>query len=99
VAWVRDQGDSIWIESQRIWSAALEQADGFLGGFVARGRRTFVVTSFWRDAEAHARYEREIVPGLREHTLGDEQTVRLLRFQGPVEASLGYSVEATPKVS
>jgi heme-degrading monooxygenase HmoA len=90
VAWVREEGDAIWLESQRAWNDALERADGCLGGFVARGRRTFVVTSFWRDEAAHDRYEREVVPGLRERAAGDAFTVRLQRFSAPTLPSLGH---------
>lgn len=90
VAWVREEGDAIWLESQRAWNQALERADGCLGGFVARGRRTFVVTSFWRDEAAHDRYERDVVPGLREGAAGDAHTVRLLRFTAPTIPSLAH---------
>jgi heme-degrading monooxygenase HmoA len=88
IAWVKDDGEEVWQQSQRTWNEALVEADGFAGGFVARGRRTFVVTSFWRDAAAHQRYERDIVPGLRERTRGDERTARLLRFHGPLVPTL-----------
>lgn len=91
VAWVREEGDAIWLESQRAWNDALERTEGFLGGYVARGRRAFVVSSFWRDEQAHERYEREVVPGLREHAHGDEQTVRLLRFTAPILGELGFA--------
>lgn len=90
VAWVREEGDAIWLKSQAAWNQALERADGCLGGFVARGRRTFVVTSFWRDEVSHARYEHEIVPTLRERAAGDAHTVRLLRFSAATIPSLGH---------
>jgi heme-degrading monooxygenase HmoA len=90
VAWVREEGDAIWMKSQGAWNQALERAEGCLGGFVARGRRTFVVTSFWRDEASHARYEREIVPTLRERAAGDEHTVRLLRFSAATIPSLRH---------
>jgi hypothetical protein len=90
VAWVREEGDEAWLESQRAWNLALETADGFLGGYVARSRRAFVVSSFWRDEASHERYERVVVPGLRDRTKGDEQTVRLLRFRGSTLAELAY---------
>ncbi len=96
VAWVREEGDAIWLESQRAWNAALERADGCVGGFVARGRRTFVVTSFWRDEAAHQRYERDVVPGLRDRAAGDAHTVRLQRFCAQTIPELSYTSPAAP---
>lgn len=90
IAWVKDHGIEIWLESQRAWNDALQTADGFAGGMVARGRQAFVVTSFWRDEASHERYERVDVPRLRSTTRGDEQTARLLRFHGPLVPSLAH---------
>jgi len=94
ISWVKDDGEKEWLESQRAWSEALVATDGFTGGFVARGRRAFVVTSFWRDAAAHERYEREIVPDLRSRTRGDECVARLLRFHAPLLDSLAHEGQA-----
>ncbi|MGZ3422947.1 MAG: DUF4937 domain-containing protein [Polyangiales bacterium] len=91
IAWIKDGGIEPWLESQRVWTAAMARADGFVGGAIRRGRRTFVVTSFWRDAIAHRRYLDEIVPGLRQDTHGDEHTARLVRFEGPLEPTLSFT--------
>ncbi|MEO7097479.1 MAG: DUF4937 domain-containing protein [Polyangiales bacterium] len=89
-AWLKEGGTEPWLESQRAWSSALAAAPGFLGGDVRRGRRTFVVTSFWKDEAAHRRYLDEVVPRLRDVTRGDEHTARLLRFEGPLSPELAF---------
>lgn len=87
IAWIKDNGDERWLESQRIWAAAMRETDGFVGGYVARGRRTYVTTSFWRDEPAHERFMRNVVPGLRGRT-SDEQVARLARFTGEIIPTL-----------
>jgi len=82
IAWVKEHGVDAWMESQRTWNEAMRRCDGFVGGSIARGRRIYVVTSFWRDAAAHKRFVDEIVPDLRGRTAGDAQVARLVRFQG-----------------
>jgi heme-degrading monooxygenase HmoA len=91
IAWIKDGGIEPWLESQRAWTSAMSRADGFVGGSVRRGRRTFVVTSFWRDANAHRRYLDEIVPRLRQDTGGDAHTARLIRFEAPLVPDLSFA--------
>jgi hypothetical protein len=89
-AWLKDGGVEPFVESQRVWSTALRAAPGFCGGHVRRGRRTIVVTSFWRDEASHARYLDQIVPKLRDATRGDEHVARLVRFEGALSPELSY---------
>jgi hypothetical protein len=91
IAWLKDGGDDAWVAGQRVWNEALPTCDGFLGCAVARGRRTYLVTTFWRDEAAHEAYLRDVVPRLRSITTGDEVTARLQRFHGRTVASLGYA--------
>lgn len=84
IAWVKEGGDEEWLASQRVWTDAMAQCEGFVGGSIVRGRRTWVVTSFWKDAAAHARFVTERVPSLRGATRGDELAARLVRFDGPL---------------
>ncbi len=87
VAWVKEGGDDSWVASQRAWYEAMTACDGFAGGHLARGRRTYVSTSFWRDAAAHARFDHDVVPTLRARTT-DEQVARLVRFEGALVPEL-----------
>lgn len=91
IAWIKDGGIEPWLESTRVWTDGMSRADGFVGGSVRRGRRTFVITSFWRDAAAHRRYLDEVVPRLRQDTRGDEHTARLVRFDAPLLGDLSFS--------
>jgi heme-degrading monooxygenase HmoA len=88
IAWVKEGGVDVWMESQRTWNEAMRRSDGFVGGSIARGRRIYVVTSFWRDAAAHKKFVDEIVPDLRGRTNGDAQIARLVRFQGELVPAL-----------
>jgi hypothetical protein len=88
IAWVKEGGVDVWMESQRTWNEAMRRTDGFVGGSIARGRRIYVVTSFWRDAAAHKKFVDEIVPDLRGRTNGDAQVARLVRFQGELIPTL-----------
>lgn len=94
VAWVKEGGDAIHLESQRTWLETMARTDGFVSGSIVRGRRTFVTTSFWRDGDAHARYVDDVVPGLRASTRGDEMVARLVRFDGPLVAALAHLTPA-----
>lgn len=87
IAWLKEGGDDVWLESQRMWSSAMRECDGFGGGLVARGRRTYLTTSFWRDRAAHDRFMRDVVPGVRGRT-SDEQVARLSRFAGDLIQNL-----------
>jgi hypothetical protein len=87
IAWLKDGSDAAWLESQREWSTAVRACEGFVGGNVARGRRTYITTTFWRDRESHDRFLRDVVPGLRART-SDEQVARLTRFSGEIISSL-----------
>ena len=89
--WLKEGGTAPFMESQRAWNDALRTASGFCGGNIRRGRRTFVVTSFWQDASSHRRYLDVVVPRLRDATRGDEHVARLVRFEGPLSAELSYT--------
>jgi heme-degrading monooxygenase HmoA len=88
IAWVKESGVDAWMESQRTWNEAMRRCDGFVGGSIARGRRIYVVTSFWRDAGAHRAFVERIVPDLRGRTSGDAHVARLVRFQGEIIGEL-----------
>lgn len=81
MAWLKEGAHDDWIESQRTWFETMKGCDGFVSGSLARGRRTYVSTSFWRDAEAHARFVHDVVPELRART-SDATVARLTRFDG-----------------
>lgn len=87
IAWIKDSGEDAWLQSQRAWAEAMRASDGFCGGNVARGRRTYVTTTFWRDRAAHDRFLRHVVPELRGRT-SDEQVARLTRFAGDIVSAL-----------
>jgi heme-degrading monooxygenase HmoA len=89
-AWIKEGGTEAWLESQRAWSSALVACPGFRGGNIHRGRRTFVVTSFWENGDAHRRYLDDVVPRLRDATRGDEHTARLVRFEGALSPELSF---------
>lgn len=91
VAWIKEGGIEPWLASQKIWCEQMARCDGFVGGSISRGRRTFVVTSFWRDDRAHGRYLDEVVPGLRSSTTGDEHCARLTRFHAPLIEELSFN--------
>jgi hypothetical protein len=88
IAWIKEGGIEPWMHSQKIWSETMARCDGFIGGSIVRGRRTFVETSFWRDDRSHARFLDEVVPGLRRRTTGDEHCARLTRFHAPLVPEL-----------
>lgn len=88
VAWVKEHGVDAWMESQRVWNEAMRRTDGFVGGSIARGRRMYVVTSYWRDAAAHKKFVDDVVPDLRSRTSGDAHVARLVRFQGEMIPTL-----------
>jgi len=94
IAWIKEGGSEPWLESQRVWCEEMARCDGFVGGSIVRGRRTFVVTSFWRDERSHAHYLAAVVPGLRSRTTGDEHCARLTRFHAPLVPELSF----TPRV-
>lgn len=91
IAWIKEGGVEPWLKSQREWCDAMARCDGFVGGSIVRGRRTFVVTSFWRDDRSHGRYLDEVVPQLRSSTFGDEHCARLTRFHAPLVPELTFS--------
>lgn len=88
--WLKEGGADPWLLSQRAWSSALVKMPGFRGGNIARGRRTFLVTSFWNDEASHRHYLHAIVPGLRDTTRGDEYVARLVRFEGALSPELSF---------
>ncbi len=88
IAWIKEAGTEPWLASQREWCEAMARCDGFVGGSIVRGRRTFIVTSFWRDERSHGRYLDEVVPGLRSRTTGDEHCARLTRFHASLVPEL-----------
>lgn len=90
VAWIKEGGMEPWLESQRRWCEEMARCDGFVGGSIARGRRTYAVSSFWRDDRAHARYLREVVPSLRARFRGDEHCARLTRFDAALVPELSF---------
>lgn len=90
IAWIKEGGIEPWLHSQKIWSDTMARCDGFVGGSIVRGRRTFVVTSFWRDERSHGRFLDEVVPGLRRRTTGDEHCARLTRFHAPLVPELSW---------
>ena len=90
VAWIKEGGVEPWLASQRAWCETMARCDGFVGGAIARGRRTFVTTAFWRDDRSHARYLDEVVPRLRSSAWGDEHCARLTRFHAPLCPELSY---------
>ncbi|MBI2391631.1 MAG: hypothetical protein HYV09_18730 [Deltaproteobacteria bacterium] len=98
VAWIKEGGMEPWLESQRQWCEEMARCDGFVGGSITRGRRTYAVSSFWRDDRAHARYLHEVVPSLRGRFRGDEHCARLTRFHAPLvpELSFAESSSGTP---
>jgi heme-degrading monooxygenase HmoA len=87
VAWLKEGADSDWVESQRAWYAGMKECDGFVGGSLARGRRTYVSTTFWRDRDAHKRFDHDVAPGIRART-SDQQVARMVRFEAPLIPSL-----------
>lgn len=87
VAWVKEGGDEAYVAAQRAWYEVMVGCDGFCGGSLARGRRTYVSTTFWRDAAAHAAFDHDVVPTLRART-NDEHIARLVRFEGALVAEL-----------
>lgn len=91
IAWIKEGGAEPWLESQRVWCEEMSKCDGFVGGSIVRGRRTFVVTSFWRDDRSHAHYLDNVVPGLRSRTTGDAHCARLTRFHAPLIPELSYA--------
>lgn len=102
IAWIKEGGTEPWLASQREWCEAMARCDGFVGGSIVRGRRTFVVTSFWRDDRSHGRYLDEVVPGLRSRTTGDEHCARLTRFHASLVPELSFVLDpsaAAPALS
>jgi len=90
IAWIKEGGVEPWLASQRLWCEEMSRCEGFVGGSIARGRRTFVATSFWRDERAHAHYLHAVIPGLRARTTGDAHCARLTRFHAPLVPSLTF---------
>jgi heme-degrading monooxygenase HmoA len=90
ISWIREGMDRAWLDSQQAFSDARLRADGFVGGFLASGRRMYTVTSFWRDREAHDHFLRAIVPHLRARWRTDDATAKLIRFRAPLVSSLRW---------
>jgi heme-degrading monooxygenase HmoA len=88
ISWIREGMDRAWLDGQQAFSDARLRAEGYLGGFMAKGRRMFVVTSFWRDREAHERFLRVTVPHLRARWRTDDATAKLIRFRAPLVPAL-----------
>lgn len=89
LAWVRDDGVGRWLADRKVWAAATQGADGYLGAVVARGRHAFLVDTFWRDRAAHERWLHDVVPGVRGQT-DESHTVRLVRFEAALAPSLTH---------
>lgn len=90
ISWIREGMDRSWLDSQQAFSDARLRADGYVGGYLARGRRMYTVTSFWRDRDAHDYFLRVTVPHLRARWRTDDATAKLIRFRAPLVAALSW---------
>lgn len=78
-----------FVEVQKaIWIPAMTGHEGMLGGSFNQSlgdSNRFLVASFWKDELSHAKYTREVLPGLRESSRVIEDTIsvsgRLIRLE------------------
>jgi hypothetical protein len=91
ISWIREGMEGAWLDSQQAFSDARLRAEGYVGGFLARGRRMYTVTSFWRDRDAHDHFLRVTVPHLRARWRTDDATAKLIRFRAPLTPALCWA--------
>lgn len=73
---------------QTIWNPGMAQCPGMLGGCVTEiGPDEFLVASFWEDEAAHARYQVEFFPELREAAILSSHLENVTGFAFPLEQS------------
>lgn len=71
---VRPGREEHFVRAQsEVWNPGMEAAPGMSGGLFCRQQREFLVLTWWRSEQDHARYESERFPGLRaaSHAAGD----------------------------